>query len=284
MKVGLLTVHGMGDTSRGYENDLLKALRKNLRSDEFQCYPVYYQDLLQKNEEAVWRKVEKLVHYDDLRKFILFGFADAAGLENRKEVMGSVYELAQRLIVDQMLQAREDLGPDAPLVLVAQSLGCQVISSYLWDAALAVRAKSGASGAFYPEAGVFRQGSVDARGWSLEHLQYLAGSKLMALHTTGCNIPIFVAAHQKMNIQPIEAPNDQFRWLNYYDPDDVLGWPLQPLGNGYEKLVQDRRINSGSGVLGFIMKSWNPMSHTAYWTDGDVVGSVAEDITRLSLP
>jgi hypothetical protein len=213
---------------------------------------------------------------------LVFGFADAASLENRKEVPESVYELAQRRIADQMLLVRKDLGGDAPLLLVAQSLGCQVISSYLWDARLAVRAKSEEPNARYPEAGIFRSEAIDAFGWDLDDLKYLAGARLMSLHTTGCNIPIFVAAHQKMNIQPIEAPNDQFRWLNHYDPDDVLGWPLQPLGNGYENLVQDRRINSGSGALNFIMKSWNPMSHTAYWTDGDVVSAVAEDITRLS--
>jgi len=282
MKAALLTVHGMGNTSRGYESDLVKLLRRNLGSDAFETYSVYYQDLLQKNEESVWQKVEQLVHYDELRKFILFGFADAAGLENQKEILGSVYESAQRRISDQMLLARVDHGAEVPLVMIAQSLGCHVLSSYLWDAGLAVRAMSGQLNARYPEAGIFRKELIDAKAWSLDDLKYLAGGRLMALHTTGCNIPIFVAAHKNMDIRPIEAPNEQFQWTNYYDPDDVLGWPLQPLGNGYEKLVKDHRINSGSGLINFILKSWNPMSHTAYWSDRDVVDAVANDIRHLS--
>lgn len=284
MTVGLLTIHGMGNTDRGYETDLLTSLRKRLGKDaanSFSPYPVYYQDLLQDNEKQVWDAVDKLVHYDDLRRFILYGFADAAGLENRKEVLGSVYESAQLRIADQMMRARKDLGAGAPLVVIAQSLGCHVMSSYLWDARLAVRARSGEPGVRYPGAGVFREDVIGAMGWSLDDLKYLAGSRLMVLYTTGCNIPIFIAAHQKMNIRPIDAPNDRFRWINYYDPDDVLGWPLQPLKNGYETLVQDRRINSGSGVVNFILKSWNPMSHGAYWTDGDVIKALADDIAAL---
>lgn len=284
MTVGLLTIHGMGTTNRGYEKDLIKALKKRLgdsATDNFTTYPVYYQDLLQENEKKVWEAVENMVHYDDLRRFILYGFADAAGLENRKEVMGSVYESAQRRIADQMINARKNQGEDAPLVFIAQSLGGQVLSSFLWDARLAVKAQSGFAGATYPIAGIFRKSTIDAMDWNLDDLNYLAGSRLMAVYTTGCNIPIFVAAHQKMDIKPIEAPNEKFQWINYYDPDDVLGWPLQPLKNGYETLVQDRRINSGSGAVNFILKSWNPMSHGTYWTDDDVINALADEIKTL---
>lgn len=285
MTVGLLTIHGMGTTKPGYEKSLVKALKQRLgdsAADNFTPYPVYYQDLLQENEKKVWEAVENLVHYDDLRRFILYGFADAAGLENRKEVLGSVYESAQRRIADQMINARKDKGADAPLVIIAQSLGGQVLSSFLWDARLAVKAQSGVAGATYPVAGIFRRNVIDAMEWNLDDLNYLAGSHLAAIYTTGCNIPIFVAAHQKMNIKPIEAPNERFRWINYYDPDDVLGWPLQPLKNGYETLVQDRRINSGSGATNFILKSWNPISHGTYWTDDDVIKALADEIAELA--
>lgn len=62
-------------------------------------------------------------------------------------------------------------------------------------------------------------------------LPFLRAETCMAWVTTGCNIPLFVAAHKTMNIKPIQPPNGSptFKWLNIYDPDDVLGWPLQPL-------------------------------------------------------
>jgi hypothetical protein len=61
----------------------------------------------------------------------------------------------------------------------------------------------------------------------------------------------------------------------------VLGWPLQPLGGGYETLVQDHDIKSGQGFVNLIVKSWNPLSHTTYWTDDDVVEPLAKDLTAF---
>jgi len=56
----------------------------------------------------------------------------------------------------------------------------------------------------------------------------------------------------------------------------VLGWPLQPLSPQYHELVEDRAINAGQGAAGWILKSWNPLAHTAYWTDDDVVKPLAD--------
>jgi hypothetical protein len=88
---------------------------------------IYYQDILKPNQETVWARVsdDTRLHYADLRRFLLFGFGDAAGLENRKEIDGSVYELAQAAIARQLLGvARHD--PSTRVVFLAQSLGGQV--------------------------------------------------------------------------------------------------------------------------------------------------------------
>jgi hypothetical protein len=46
------------------------------------------------------------------------------------------------------------------------------------------------------------------------------------------------------------------------------------LSDGYRKAVtEDREINVGG-----ILTSWNPMSHSEYWTNGDFTGPVAEFI------
>ena len=75
--------------------------------------------------------------------------------------------------------------------------------------------------------------------------------------TTGCNIPLFVAAHDP--VVPIDPPATGFEWHNYYDPDDVLGWPLAGLGDDYGRLVTDHPINAGGSVLDWFLKSWNPL-------------------------
>jgi hypothetical protein len=276
-QTALLTVHGMGETPRDYAEKLFHAVagRLGALAAQVDFRSVYYQDILKPNQEAVWARVSETtsLRYADLRRFLLFGFGDAAGLENRKEIDGSVYELAQEAIARQLLGvARHD--PTTSVVFLAQSLGGQVLSSYIYDAQ-----KAAAGGLV--QAGIWKD--IDA--WTLRALgerltepekRFLAGATCSAFVTTGCNIPIFCAAHKQMDIRPIARPTARFEWINLYDPDDALGWPLQPLSPGYAALVDDRAINAGQGAVTWILKSWNPLSHSAYWGDAQVLDLLAQ--------
>jgi hypothetical protein len=276
-QTALLTVHGMGETPRDYAEKLFEAVAARLGplSAQVAFRSIYYQDILKPNQETVWAKVSETTHlrYADLRRFLLFGFGDAAGLENRKEIDGSVYEMAQEAIARQLLAvARHD--PATSVVFLAQSLGCQVLSSYVYDAQKA--AAGGQVGA-----GIWKDIDAWARRALGERLtepekRFLAGATCSAFVTTGCNIPIFCAAHKQMDIRPIARPTARFEWINLYDPDDALGWPLQPLSPGYAALVDDRAINAGQGVVTWILKSWNPLSHSAYWADAQVLDLLAQ--------
>ncbi len=283
--VVLVTVHGMGETAPDYAADLGQRVRARLGmrlAAQVDFRSVYYQKILKPNESEVWRRVSatSAVRYDRLRKFLLFGFGDAAGLENRKEDSGSVYELAQIEIAKTLLDAYVANGPDTPVVLLSHSLGCQVLSSYIYDAQ---KARSGLPVA----AGVWKDidhwsRSLQGRALSEPEKSFLACGTALGWITTGCNIPIFVAAHKEMTIIPISAPRPSFRWINIYDPDDVLGWPLQPLSEGYRLLVEDRAINAGRGVINWIVKSWNPLSHSSYWQDEQVLAPLASMLTQLT--
>jgi hypothetical protein len=68
-----------------------------------------------------------------------------------------------------------------------------------------------------------------------------------------------------------------FQWDNYYDPDDVLGWPLSQLGEVFTE-IKDHHINVGD-----ILTSWSPALRTRYWSDRDVLGSLA-NILKGFLP
>lgn len=287
-KVALLTVHGMGETKRHYAEDLRSALVTRL-DDKFEglafC-PIYYQDVLQGNQQTVWKRIDEQskVHYDDLRKFVLFGFGDAAGLETRKELPGSTYVQAQIRIARALLKAHQEVGANGHVVAISQSLGCQVLSSYLWDAQQALRqwggADKGAGVGIWTHIDAYAEAITDGRSLTADEKLFLAGTRLNRWITTGCNIPVFVAAHQQMDIKPIAPPNADFHWLNLFDPDDVLGWPLRPLSPGYHDLVEDRSINAGQGAIEWIVKSWNPLSHTAYWGDDEVLDPLVGMLER----
>jgi hypothetical protein len=289
-RLALITLHGMGETKRDYAESLFAAVRRRLGDAlyaDVAPLPVYYQHILQGNEAEVWQRTLQMgkVHYDDLRKFLLFGIADAAGMDNQKERPASVYELAQIEIAKAMFAARAAVGDDGQVIAIAQSLGGQVLSSYLYDAQKAAKAAKNA--ARPPSAGVWRNIHAFARpisgGATLtnQDVAFIGGGALRLLYTTGCNIPIFVASHKTMDVIPIDPPTADFEWHNFYDPDDVLGWPLQPLNSGYGTLVQDHVMNAGQGLVNRLVKSWNPLSHTAYWTDDDVVVPLANHMRAL---
>lgn len=282
-EVALITVHGMGETPPTYADGLMERLRGQLGAvaGEVVMRSVYYQKILQDNQYTVWDRTRQgsAVRYADLRKFVLFGFGDAAGLENRKEIPGSVYELAQGEIARTLLSAHA-VRPGMPVVFVAQSLGGQVLSSYIYDAQKAAAGRPVGAG-IWRNIDAWAAGAL-GRSLTASEKTFLAAGTCAALVTTGCNIPVFVAAHKEMHIIPIAPPTSLFKWINFYDPDDILGWPLQPLSGGYRALVEDRAINAGGGVANLLLRSWNPLAHNTYWDDDAVIAAIAAMLRRLA--
>ena len=69
-------------------------------------------------------------------------------------------------------------------------------------------------------------------------------------------------------------PNDNFAWHNYFDIDDVLGYPMRTMGEGFKvPWLADHEISVGGLLTG-----WNPVSHIKYWTDKDLIKPVREFI------
>lgn len=280
-KAAFITVHGMGRTELNYDDEIVQELKGRLGSlaDDLHFGKVYYQDILQPNEDRVWDSVAHQVKWDELRKFILFGFADAVGLESNKDGNSSSYCKAQVIIAKELLKARDAMEGDGPVVFLAQSLGCQVISCYFWDANKITSGKLPTCGIWQNISGAAAE-ITEGRALKNEEIAFLRGSHFRVFVTTGCGIPIFVAAHAKADIIPIR-PNDTFEWHNYYDEDDVLGWPLAGLSEQYGTVVIDHPVNAGGGIVNWLLKSWNPLSHTQYWADGDVLDPLEQKMRTL---
>jgi hypothetical protein len=102
--------------------------------------------------------------------------------------------------------------------------------------------------------------------------------------TFGSTIALFTLALTKF--QGFTFPPDELagnvrnaaHWLNIYDPDDVLGYPIKPLCPEYDgnSQIEDRAINVGG-----LLTSWNPLSHNDYWTDNDFTKPVAKLIEAI---
>lgn len=271
--VGLLIVHGMGDTAWDFHEELLAPLRTRLQADwdRIAWRALYYQPILQRHERAIFEQMRPLIRWEGLRELMLFGFSDAASLEHKKELANSPYYLTQQLILERLDELYEELGRvAAPLVVVAQSLGCQVISNYIWDAQ-------------QPRAyaGIWNGDLNDGVLPNTPRDRFRRMQSLQRFMTTGCNIPVFVAGHS--TIEPIDRRKlgAAFRWINQFDPDDVLGWPLQQLSAGYSALVEDVAINASGESLLERIKSVSPYSHTQYWSTQRVLDRIETALRDL---
>lgn len=266
-KVVLLTLHGMGDTKKSYHSDLVDGLKDRMGANawsEIQFGSVFYSNVFQNAQEKLFKRVESKVDSKRLRRFLLYGFADAGGLEHSRTIKDSAYKKVQKIIFDEMGKAYAGLDDKAgPVVVIAQSLGCQVLSNYIWDAQHHAKRPPGIWETAHDD--------LDAR-----ELRFRKFKSLRVLTTTGCNIPIFVGGLPRSEIVPINAPNNKFIWENYYDEDDPLGWPLQALSDKYKVLVRDIDVNVGG-----ILTSWTPFSHSKYWGDGDVQEPLSDHLLSL---
>ena len=277
--VALLAVHGMGKTPTDFANELEEELLSELGSADWgrvHFKPIYYQGLLQKKQEKVFTTMKNRAELDwlTLRRFLLFGFSDAAGLEYRAAVPNSLYEQAQRIILDVLNEAYDKLGQTPkPVIIICQSLGGHVLSNYIWDSQLANATQ-----------GIWSNGRQwgAPRGSDKDNFRRL--KTLRYLYTTGCNIPIFVSGLGRDKIKAIKTTTSGYdiRWFNYYDEDDPLGWPLKPLSTPYGRAVRrDIAVNAGGSFFGHITHSWNPLSHTRYWRDKKIIRPLARHLKGL---
>lgn len=266
-KVAVVTLHGMGMDADGYSEGLKAKLASYMGPawGQVSFHAITYDDIHQQQQEQLWQDIKNNPGNDVanhfLRRFFLYYCSDALSLERGRSFQGSTYIGIQEAIANGLTHVHETFAPGQrySVIFVAHSLGCQVISNYLWD-------------------------KDQGQHFFAQHRPpWQRLEQLSTLVTLGCNIPIFAAGLAQR--QSFRAPSEGFRWHNFYDPDDVLGWPVRQLGRDYERLATDIAVNAGG-----IFTSWNFFSHQSYWTDWDIVHHVAgligselaaEDRTRI---
>jgi hypothetical protein len=153
--------------------------------------------------------------------------------------------------------------------VIAHSLGTIIASNYFYDLSQSRRPGM-----------VSKAVRAVKRSTPLEN-----GQTLTLLYTMASPLAVWSLRYKDFGL-PITVPSPHLtrhhpglagEWVNFYDPDDVIGYPLRPLNDGYESSVtRDVAVNVGGPLV-----SWNPMSHTAYWTDNDVTKPIARALAKL---
>lgn len=278
-KIAVVVIHGMGDHTKSGdpadpENLSFSAAMREAytaylgvdRIGQIAWREVFWQDILQEHQSALEERMGEVLRVGLFRKIILSYIGDGANFQFSTRAESAYVKIHTRIRMA-LNSARQDAGEDAPLVILAHSLGGHMMSTYLWDNNPRVRKPGDPQ---HPPPG---ETQADA---------FARGDTLAALITFGCNIPAFAYAHT-----PVEAidPRRWARaghllptwWHNYYAAADFLSFPLAPTGGDYSMLAAEGadgappQLTDNRIVVGGIASAWNIGSHRKYWTARDLI-------------
>jgi len=265
-KLLVVIIHGIGSQSTDFAEECISKLKKELSKKDkdptqIEFLPIYWANITELSQLRYFSKAssEGELDYRGLRKFVLTALGDASAYrktDGTNDTYNKIHDLIDEELKNVVSNEGNSITGETPVIVLAHSLGGHIMSNHIWD----------------------RQREPNPASTPLENMETLSG-----LITFGCNIPLFTFAYN--NIRPITFPplslpeelSEKAEWLNYYDPDDVLGYPLKPINDAYRSVVSEDIAISVGGIL----TAWNPASHTAYWTDKDFIRPVATYIANF---
>lgn len=252
-ELGILVIHGMGSQKEGFADKMIDRVNRRvakkfgLNTDKIAWNPVFWANITEENQVGYLDRISSHnLRSFGIRNFIVKALGDAVAYQKTDSSDNHTYEDINLVMKEAMASIFQQLGedPNKPLMILAHSLGGVIMSNYIWDT----------------------RGDNNITGFhNFETLKTIV--------TFGCNLPLFSFAYDEP--KAIEVPGSQ--WFNYYDKHDILGYPLKPISESYEQAItEEEEINSGG-----LFTSWNPLSHSSYWTDKDFVKRVSGHINQI---
>ncbi len=174
-----------------------------------------------------------------------------------------IYDRTHRAYAEALAALAEQAGPDAPLCVIAHSMGTVITSDFFYD-----RETERRTGVPAPP---FRR----AAPTPLER-----GETLTWLYTLGAPIALWSLRYPGASLTaPIAVPAPEMRgraelggeWVNVIDGDDIIAWPLAPLGPEYAKAVKDVHVRVKAALV-----RWTPFVHPFYWADRAVMAPIGQ--------
>ncbi|MBN1218676.1 MAG: hypothetical protein JXM69_07100 [Anaerolineae bacterium] len=276
-RIAVAVVHGIGKQNPNFADELMAKLTEKFANQlsgkilnphtQLVIEPIHWAPVMQDLEDLLWKRLSRgsVLDFIKLRQFMVEFGADALAYQPLPRER-AVYEAVHGVVARGFRNLADKVGPNAPLCVIAHSLGTVIASNYLYDL------QKGYD--FLPE-------SVQ-----MHHQQtpLEMGETLAFFYTLGSPIALWSLRYSDFG-RPISVPSPHLakyhpdlngEWVNFYDADDVIGFPLRTLNDEYRKVVKkDVEVNVGS-----FLTSWSPLSHLEYWTDDDVLDPIAKILAR----
>lgn len=306
--VAVVFVHGIHTLEPGYHARMQQALEAMLPKSVREAVTfrsVYWAGRVRERQKRYLDAVaaRDLFDANAYRLLVVQGLGDAAAYQKTRSHKNSAYYEIQsdvRAVLDDL--DSQDL-PNRPLVFVGHSLGCHIISSFVWDINTVKHWGDARAANEDEQAAKFAE--YLKGGSAFRRLDTLAGLVMM-----GSNMPLFTFTFGPDRIMPIttsrtadETPAfpgpslppetlQQAQWLNFYSRNDLLGYPLKPLNAVYarENRLHDIEV-AAEGWWRRGLTTIAPVAapavayraHTGYWVSRKVVRQTAGLISRIAM-
>lgn len=262
-KLAVAVIHGIGSQGETkppktdqlvFSRELRDRTARELGQSQFDANvawrEIFWSDILQERQNAYLAGIKRRTRGDKMRSFILCNLADASAYRKTGDPNDTTYEDIHARVKETIKDLEGDVEPHSPLIVLAHSLGGHIMSNYIYDA-------------------VKTPALTPTR---FQQLKTMGG-----FVTFGCNIPLFTFAYRPNKVFPIKFPGTDLPadkrflpwWLNFYDKDDVLGYPLKDIGPNYARLIDRNELRETAINAGGALSFWNPLSHNGYWRDDD---------------
>lgn len=213
-------------------------------------------------------------HYPTLRWLVVHYLGDAITYEARPTDR-ELYDRVHQIVARALHELAGEADDDAPLCIVAHSLGSVVMSNFLWDLQVA----AGLHPRRPDHAPVAPHVAAELGDTPLER-----GDTLAWLYTLGSPLALWSQRYDDFG-EPVVVPSPHLaehhprvegEWVNVWDADDIIAAPLRDLNARWRAVVtEDRRVSVSPWWLG-----WTPAVHPFYWNDRAVVRPIATALAR----
>jgi hypothetical protein len=278
-KVAVAIVHGIGNQESDFADPFTKKLiqyfarelKGHVEHPEQQLVvrSVYWAPHVEAIEDELRARMAKggPLDWKDLRNFMTSFAGDAIAYQpvgKEKET----YDKVHRVFAQTLETLSYEAGEKAPLAVVAHSLGTAISSNFLYDLQILPR-----KDVLAPMVKEVMTDTPLERGETLTHL-YTLGSPLAlwSMRYMDYGTPITVPSP----LLSAHYPGLGGEWVNIYDEDDVIGYPLKTLNAHYGQMVtEDWQVN-----VGRLFSFWNPLSHTHYFESRRIAKRIAVSLAQ----
>lgn len=272
VKLAVAIIHGVGSQQENFADDIINELkdrfsrgiagtavashlsRESIR-EQLECRPVLWAPVLTGKEQDLYNRTraDYSLDWTRLRRFFISLLGDGVAYQ---PVPGNAdpYDQIHQLVANVLGELDAAAGPDAPLSIIAHSLGAVIASNFVWDA----------------QHGTLPTPTASPLGRC---------ETLTNFYTMGSPLAIWGLRYPDFG-DPIAVPSSTQtalpgEWINFFDDDDIIAYPIQSLNAKYAAVVRDQEVNVGGWL-----SNWNPISHTGYWTDNDVTVPIASKLVQ----